>query len=269
MFDMKGRAAIVTGSATGVGAATALMLADIGCNVTVNYTKSRDEAEDVASQIRAKGVEAICVQADVGDDVQCRKLVADTMARWNRVDALVNNAGTTIFRSGDDLDLVQAEDFQRIYQVNVVGPYQMARAVAPIMRKQVHAGDKRKGSVVNVSSIAGLMAVGSSIPYMCSKGALNTLTLALAKSLSPEIRVNTICPGFIQTRWLQGGMGADNYAKAKAGQEKSSPLQQAGTPEHMAEVIVFFTASANNVTGEILTSDAGFHLGALPLVGSR
>ena len=266
MAGQKGKVAIVTGSATGLGAAAALQLADLGWNIVVNYTRSKKEADETMAAVTAKGVDAILVQADVGQDADCHKLVDEAAKKWGRVDGVVNNAGTTKFQPQGDLDAVQAEDFERINRINVVGPYQMSRAVFPVMKKQWEDKGER-GSIVNISSVAGVMGVGSSIPYMCSKGALNTLTLALAKWLSPAVRVNTVCPGFIQTRWLLGGMGEEGYAKAKAMQETGTPLRQAGTAEQMAEAAVFFLTSASNVTGEFMIVDAGMHLGALPMRG--
>ena len=183
-----------------------------------------------------------------------------------RSDGLVNNAGTTKFQNQGDLDGVTPEDFDRILRVNVTGPYMMSRAVFPAMKKQWEDRQDR-GAIVNISSIAGVMGVGSSIPYACSKGALNTLTLTLARWFSPAVRVNTVCPGFIQTRWLLGGMGEENYNKMKANQESSAPLRQAGTPEQMAEAVMFFLTSASNITGEFLIVDAGTHLGGLPMKG--
>jgi 3-oxoacyl-[acyl-carrier protein] reductase len=121
------------------------------------------------------------------------------------------------------------------------------------------------GSVVNISSIAGVMGVGSSIAYTASKGALNTITLSLARALGPEIRVNTVCPGFIQGRWLRGGMGDDAYEAAKRAQEEMTPLRRAGTPEDMAQAAVWFIEGADHITGEILIVDAGAHLGGAPL----
>lgn len=266
MAGQKGKVAIVTGSATGLGAAAARQLADLGWNIVVNYTRSKKEADETMQAVTAKGVEAILVQADVGQDADCRKLVDAATKKWGRVDGVVNNAGTTKFQQQGDLDGVQAEDFEHINRINVVGPYQMSRAVYPVMKKQWDDKGER-GSIVNISSVAGVMGVGSSIPYMCSKGALNTLTLALAKWLAPAVRVNTVCPGFIQSRWLLGGMGEEGYAKAKALQETATPLRQAGTTDQMAEAAVFFLASASNVTGEFMIVDAGMHLGALPLRG--
>ncbi|HMO95746.1 MAG TPA: SDR family oxidoreductase, partial [Tepidiformaceae bacterium] len=119
---------------------------------------------------------------------------------------------------------------------------------------------------VNVSSVAGVMGVGSSIAYTASKGALNTMTLSLARALGPEVRVNTICPGFIQGRWLRGGLGDDVYEAAKAAQERNTPLKKAGTPEDMAQAAVWFIEGADLITGEILIVDAGSHLGQAPLV---
>lgn len=258
-MDIKGGVVIVTGSATGVGAAAAKMLADKGCNVVINYTKSEAEARETMAECEARGVEALLCHADVSVDADCRRMAAEAMAKWGRIDGLINNAGTTQFVQHSNLEGLDGDDFHRIYGVNVIGPFQMTRAVAPHMQA---AG---KGAVVNVSSIAGVMGVGSSIAYSASKGALNTMTLSLARALGPEIRVNTICPGFIQGRWLRGGMGDDVYEAAKLGQERNTPLRRAGTPEDMAQAAVWFIEGADLITGEILMVDAGSHLGQAPL----
>ena len=222
--------------------------------------------ENYERAVKAKGVEAILVQADMGQDADCRKLAAETLKAWGRIDGLVNNAGTTKFQNQGDLDGVSAEDFDRILRVNVTGPYMMSRAVYPTMKKQWDDNQER-GSIVNISSIAGVMGVGTSIPYAASKGALNTLTLSLARWFGPAVRVNTVCPGFIQTRWLLGALGQENYEKLRDAQEQTTPLRQAGTPEQMAEAVIFFLTSASNITGEFLIVDAGTHLGGLPMKG--
>ena len=258
-MDIKGGAVIVTGSATGVGAAAVKMLAGKGCNVVINFTKSEAEARETQAECEALGVQTLLCQADVSVDADCRRMAAETMAKWGRIDGLINNAGTTQFVSHANLDGLDAEDFHRIYGVNVIGPFQMTRAVAPHMQA---AG---RGSIVNISSVAGVMGVGSSIAYSASKGALNTMTLSLARALGPEIRVNTICPGFIQGRWLRGGMGDDVYEATKAAQERNTPLKKAGTPEDMAQAAVWFIEGADLITGEILMVDAGSHLGQAPL----
>ena len=260
----QGKVAIVTGSATGLGASCARDLAQRGWNVVINYTKSKKEADETFAAVKAKGAEAILVQADVGQDADCRKLVAEAMKAWGRIDGLINNAGTTKFQAPGDLEGVTAEDFDRILRINVTGPYMMSRAVYPAMKKQYEDKGER-GSIVNISSIAGVMGVGTSVPYACSKGALNTLTLTLARQLSPAVRVNTVCPGFIQTRWLLGALGEENYNKLRQSQEESTPLRQAGTPEQMAEAALFFLTSASNITGEFLIVDAGQHLASLPM----
>src|SRR5438270_8743976 len=259
-----GKVAIVTGSATGLGATCAVDLAGRGWNVVINYTKSKTEADEPFAAVKAKGAEAILVQANVGEDGDCKKLVGETMKKWGRIDGLINNAGTTKFQNQGDLDGVSPEDFDRILRVNVTGPYMMSRAAFPAMKKQWE-DDQERSSIVNISSIAGVMGVGSSIPYACSKGALNTLTLTLARWLAPAVRVNTVCPGFVQTRWLLEGMGEEGYNKMKGMQEQTTPLRQAGTAEQMAEAALYFLTSAANITGEFLIVDAGMHLASLPM----
>lgn len=260
MSSLKGKVAIVTGSATGLGAAVALQLADKGCNVVINYTKSEKEAKETLAACQAKGVEAILAQGDVGEDADCRRIVDETVKKWGRVDVLVNNAGGTKFANHAELDELNAEDFLWIYKVNVVGAYQMIRACAPHMKE---AG---KGSVVNVSSIAGVTGIGSSVAYAASKGALNTMTLSLARSLAPKIRVNAVCPGFIGTRWFSDRFGQQTFEGIKRQQEESTPLGRAGTPEDIATAVVFFCGEgSDHITGETLITDAGMHLGFAPL----
>jgi len=258
-MDLEGGVAIVTGSSSGVGAATARQLAERGCNVLINYASNADGAEQTRAACAAFGVETEVVQADVARDEDCRRLAAVADQRWGRIDALVNNAGTTKFCDHADLEGLTADDFQRIYGVNTIGAFQMVRAVAPAMRRG------GRGSIVNVASIAGVMGVGSSIAYAASKGAMITLGLSLARVLGPEIRLNTVCPGFIQGDWLEQGMGAENYARAKAALEHNTPLRLTSTPDTIAEVILFFLGSASVVTGETLILDGGHHLTQMPL----
>jgi 3-oxoacyl-[acyl-carrier protein] reductase len=233
----------------------ARQLAAKGVKTVINYTKSAAEAEATAAECRALGVEALLCRADVSLDADCRRLADAALGAWGRIDYLVNNAGTTIFAAQTDLDAVQAEDFRRIYDVNVIGAFQMVRVVAPAMKA---AG---RGAIVNVSSIAGLAGVGSSIAYAASKGALNTLTLSLARALAPEIRVNAICPGMVTTRWLQQGLGAERYERLLAATEASTPLKQASGPDEIAEPVVWLLDGATHITGEMISVDAGMHLG--------
>jgi 3-oxoacyl-[acyl-carrier protein] reductase len=255
MMDLKDQVAIVTGSATGLGAAVALKLGERGAKVVINYTKSVKEAEATAAQAKAKDIETLLAQGDVGNDSDCRRLVEDTLARWGRIDILVNNAGTTKFADHADLDALTGQDFLDIYKVNVVGAYQMIRACRPHMKARGY------GAVVNISSIAGIAGIGSSVAYAASKGALNTMTKALARSLAPEIRVNAVCPGFIGTRWFSDRFGEEAYAKIVEHAKQSTPLARAGTPDDVADAVVFLCAEgAQHITGETLLSDAGHHL---------
>ena len=259
-MKLDGAVAIVTGSAAGLGAATAIRLAASGTKVAINYTKSEQEAKDVFSAIEVAGGEVVMAKGDVSDDDACKKIVQTVIDKWGRVDILVNNAGTTQFADHDDLDALQAEDFHRIYGVNVIGAYQMIRACAPYMKEQ------GAGSVVNVSSIAGVTGIGSSVAYAASKGALNTMTLSLARALAPEIRVNAVCPGFIGTRWFKDEFGENMFKSIVASQEESTPLKRAGMPEDIAATIVFFAGEgSDHITGEMLITDAGMHLGFAPL----
>ncbi|HEX7036966.1 MAG TPA: SDR family oxidoreductase [Pseudomonadales bacterium] len=258
-MDLEGGVAIVTGSSSGVGAATARQLAEKGCHVVINYAHNEAGARETQKACEAFGVETVVVQADVANDADCRRLAAAAEERWGRIDALVNNAGTTKFCDHADLEGLSAEDFQRIYAVNTVGAYQMVRAVVPAMRRG------GRGAVVNVASIAGVMGVGSSIAYAASKGAMITLGLSLARVLGPEIRVNTVCPGFIQGEWLEQGLGKEAYARTKAYLEQSTPLKLTTTPDTIAEVIVWFLTGAGVVTGETLLLDGGHHLMQMPM----
>jgi 3-oxoacyl-[acyl-carrier protein] reductase len=234
-------------------------LAQLGCNVVINYAKSEQAAKDVAAQCAALGVETLVCQADVSDDDACRDMVSQTIEKWGRIDALVNNAGTTKFVGHDDLEGLSKQDFLDIYAVNTVGPYQMTRAAVPHMKRG------GRGAIVNVASIAAITGVGSSIAYAASKGAMVTMTLSLARVLGPEIRVNTVCPGFIQGEWLAEGMGRERYEATKSFLEQSSPLRRTATADSVAEAIVYFITGADIVTGETLILDGGNHLAQTPM----
>jgi 3-oxoacyl-[acyl-carrier protein] reductase len=250
----QGRVAVVTGSATGVGAAVARRLAGDGWRVVVNYTRSEEEARATEAACREAGAETRLVRGDVARDEDCRRIAAGALDAWGRIDALVNNAGITKFADHRDLEALGADDFQRIYAVNVVGAYQMVRACAPAMKRS------GKGAVVNVSSIAGVTGMGSSIAYIASKGALNLMTLALARALGPEIRVNAVCPGMIEGRWLREGLGEAGYERARARYRDSTPLRSTARPEDVAETIAWLIEGASLVTGETILIDGGMHL---------
>jgi 3-oxoacyl-[acyl-carrier protein] reductase len=195
------------------------------------------------------------VRADVSSDADCRALAQAALDKWGRIDGLINNAGITKFAAPGDLDALSAEDFQHIYAVNVIGPYQMIRACVPAMKQQ------GKGSIVNVSSISGVLGVGSSTAYVASKGALNVMGLALARALAPAIRLNTVLPGMIETRWHKDRFDAEGYARFKTEYEKTVPLAKAATPDDVAEVCVWLLEGGDVVTGEAIFVDSGLHLG--------
>ncbi len=249
------KVAIVTGSATGVGAATALALAAQGYDLLVNYSKSRAEAEDSAAACRHAGADTLLQQGDVAEDAACRAMVEAAVARWGRLDALVNNAGITSFAGAANWDAIDAETFQRVIGVNALGTFQMIRACAPHL-KAAH------GSIVNVSSIAGALGIGSSVAYVASKGAVNAMTLHFARAMAPEVRVNAVCPGLITTRWFVDGIGAEGYEKLRAMYEGNAPLGRASTAEDVADAVLWLVEGARTVTGELLLLDSGFHLGS-------
>jgi 3-oxoacyl-[acyl-carrier protein] reductase len=254
-MHLQGAVCIVTGAGTGTGAACAVQLAKKGCRVVVNYSKSEVEARDTVRACEAAGGEALLGRGDVASDADCRALAHAALQKWGRIDALINNAGITKFAAVSDLDALDAGDFQRLYAVNVIGPYQMIRACAPAMKRQ------GAGAIVNISSISGVLGIGSSTAYVASKGALNAMTLALARGLAPEIRVNAVCPGLIETRWHTARYSAEEYAKFKANYEKTVPLAKAAKPDDVAEAALWLLEGAGLVTGETILVDGGLHLG--------
>ncbi len=250
-MDLKKAVGIVTGSSSGVGASTARQLAARGTNVVINYSRSVDAAERVAEECRELGAEVLVCQADVSKDSDCQRMVEDTLSRWGRLDILVNNAGTTKFVTHSDLAGLDHQDFQDIYAVNVVGAFQMVRAAQDALRA---SGD---ASIVNVASIAGVKGVGSSIAYAASKGALITMTKSLARVMGPAIRVNAVCPGFIEGDWLAEGMGQAVYEQTLSFLKAKTPLQTTCTADSVAESILSFIDGHSVVTGQHLILDGG------------
>jgi NAD(P)-dependent dehydrogenase (short-subunit alcohol dehydrogenase family) len=260
--DFEDFVVVVTGASTGLGRAIAVETARRGAKaVVINYARSADEAEETARLVKAEGAEAVLVQGDVASDDDCRKIAAAAQP-FGRIDALFNNAGTTTFAAHGDMAAVSADDFLRLYSVNVVGAFQMVRAA----RALLEAGS-RPGAVVNTASIAGVTGIGSSVPYAASKGALNTMTLSLARALAPKVRVNAICPGFIDTPWFGKGLGEAGAERVRANAAANTPLKAASTPDDIAAAAVFLASPySRHVTGETLLVDAGSHLGFAPLV---
>lgn len=243
--------ALVTGSATGVGRACVLQFAARGYDVVVNYSRSVEEAKETARKATSVGAEVLLVQCDVSDETLVQQMIEKIRAKFGRLDVLVNNAATTKFINHSDLDSMTEELWDRILGVNVKGAFFVTRAAAPLLR------EGEGGSVVSVSSVAGITGSGSSIAYCASKGALNTMTKSLARALAPEIRVNAVCPGPIESRWIREGSPETSIEAMVAGY----PIPKASMPEDIADAVVFFSLGTTMATGQLLSIDGGQTLG--------
>ena len=240
----KQRVALVTGSATGAGRAIALRFAKRGFAVAVNYSRSEADAKQTFADVKALGMPAILCRATVADDAQVRKMVEQCRSELGGLDVLVNNAGTTHFIPHTELEAVTDAIWDEIFQVNLKGAFYASRAAMPLLKE-------RKGSIVNVSSVAGLQGHGSSIPYSASKAAMNCMTQSLARAFAPEVRVNAVAPGPIQTRWL---IGHEEHVDRAIAQ---TPLKRAATPDDIADVVEFLALGTTLMTGQVIVVDGG------------
>jgi ketoreductase RED2 len=240
---LEGKVALVTGSSSGIGAATARLLAGAGAVVVINSSTSVEAGQALAHELPG----ASYIRADIADEAEATALVADTVARHGKLDILVNNAGTTAVIPHPDLTAATPDVWRRIFGVNVIGTWQVTVAAVPHLRS---SGD---GTIVNVSSLAGQRPVGSSIPYAASKAALSHMTILLANVLGPEVRVNAVAPGLVDTPWTADWDVVRAFVQAQA------PLGRSGTPQDVAEVIMALVTS-RYVTGEVVTVDGGLHL---------
>jgi ketoreductase RED2 len=232
---------VVTGSSSGIGRAVAERFAREGARVVVNSSRSVEDGESLARSLP----EAVYVQGDVSREEDARRLVATAVERFGRLDVVVNNAGTTRRVPFPDLDGADDELWQRIFGVNLMGPWYVSRAAVDELRKT-------KGSIVNVGSVAGVVAAGSSLPYAVSKAALHHLTRTLAQALAPDVRVNAVAPGLVETPWT-AGWEANEAIVAR------TPLGRAGTPDDIADAVVFL-ARTPFATGQVLVVDGGLTL---------
>jgi len=249
-MDLAGTVAIVTGGATGIGRAVSLDLARAGARgVVINYSKSQAEAEETVQALKELGAKGLPVKADVATEPQVKAMVDQAAKHFGRIDVLVNNAGTTRFIPFPDLDAVTDEVWQHILGINLMGPWYTSRAAAPHLKKA-------RGSIVNVASIAGLRASGSSLPYGVSKAALTQLTRALAVALAPEVRVNAVNPGLVATRWFRQAFGEDAASGQENAMAERTPLKAVATPEQVSQAVMGFINS-DIVTGQHLVVDGG------------
>jgi 3-oxoacyl-[acyl-carrier protein] reductase len=245
---------LVTGGGTGIGRATALRLAGPDQAVVINYSRSADAARATAIECEARGATVLVLAGDVSRDEDCRAMAAAIEQAFGGLNGLVNNAGTTRFAPAGDLDAVTADDFHAIYAVNVIGTWQMTRACAPMLRAA-------QGAVVNVSSASALNGGGSSPAYSASKGALNTMTMGLARALAPDVRVNAINPGFVETDWHIRGLGEERFDAVRKSVAQNTALRSTLVPDDLAQAIVWMLDQPL-MTGQNITVDAGSSLGS-------
>jgi 3-oxoacyl-[acyl-carrier protein] reductase len=247
-MKLKGKVALITGGGTGIGRASALVLAREGANIVINYSQSHAAAEKTVAEVKALGPLAITIQADVSQDTAVREMIKKTLEAFGRIDILVNNAGYTQKVELSDLEGLTEEIWDRTLAVNLKGLFFCCRAVAPPMKAQGN------GTIINIASIAGINGTGSSIAYAASKGGVITLTKSLARVLAPEIRVNAIAPGLVETRWIQKWADVDQIRQQTL---KETRLKRILEPEDVADTVLSLAAYSSMITGQTILIDGG------------
>jgi len=244
-------AALVTGASTGIGRSAAVALAKNGYDVVINYSRSEAAAKATAEQAQAAGARTLVFRCDVSDDAGVRAMLAATEKEFGRLDVLINNAGTTVDVEPKNLAGMKVKDWNRVFNVNVLGLFLVSRAAAPLLKKSPN------GCIVNTCSIAGLRPSAQPLPYAASKAAVANLTKTLANALGPEIRVNAVAPGWIEGEWMKRTL-AENYQGLMARRAKYTPLKRCCTEDDVAESMMSLIIINHFVTGEIIIVDGGF-----------
>ncbi|MCD8542907.1 MAG: SDR family oxidoreductase [Gammaproteobacteria bacterium] len=257
-MSLKSSVAVLTGAGrqNGIGAATARLLAQQGCHLLINCLKNTQQAERVAEECRQEGVEVIVHIGNLTQPSICQEMKNLVMAKWGRVDVIVNCLGNTKSAPYEKLAALQLEDFEKIFAVNVYAPFLIAQAFQEFISQSPHA------VVINISSAAGITGKGSSIAYAAAKGAENTLTLALAQALSPEVRVNAICPSFVDSSWWEESF-AEKEAQYQAllkNMKENNLHSRVLKPENIAQMIMSVILNPG-ISGELIRMDAGAHIG--------
>ena len=247
MTQLKRKVALVTGGGTGIGRAISIALAALSIDVAVNYSRSQQEALDTVAAIEKNGGKAVVVQANVAKDAEVRTMVQTVVEQFGQLDYLVNCAGTTVYVDMPDLEGLKPEYWDEIMDVNVKGLFSVCRAAAPHLKKT-------RGSIVNITSVAGITGMGSSIAYAASKAAAISVTKSLARVLAPEVRVNSVAPGIVLTRWVEG---REAHVK-KLGEH--TPLGRCCSAEDVADVAVPLLVNATMMTGQTVVVDGGAFL---------
>jgi 3-oxoacyl-[acyl-carrier protein] reductase len=244
------KAALVTGGATGIGRAAVLALARAGYDVCINYASSESAARETAKQAETAGARTLLVKCDVSDERAVRKMVSSIETAFERLDVLVNNAGTTAAWKPKDLETLSLEEWDKVFAVNVRGLFQVTRACVPLLKAS-------KGCVVNTASIVGLRPGPQPLPYAASKAAVVNMTKTLAWNLGPEIRVNAVAPGWMEGDWMKR-MLKDKYDDLMGKRAKATPLKRVVTAEDVAETMMSLVQGNRFVTGEIVVIDGGY-----------
>ena len=242
--------ALVTGAASGIGSSAAVALAKAGYDVVINYSRSEDAAKATAAAAQQAGAKTLLIRCDVSDEAGVNAMLAQIKTEFGRLDALINNAGTTTSMKLKDLDSITGDEWDRVFNVNVKSVFLVTRAAAAMLR-EAH------GSIVNTASIVGLRPGPQPLPYAASKAAVVNLTKTLAYNLGPEIRVNAVAPGWMEGEWMER-MLKDKYDDLMGKRAKLTPLKRCVTADDVAETMLSLIQGNRFVTGEVIVIDGGF-----------